>query len=203
MVYIVTDGTGYGKIGVAENLDSRIKGLQTGNPRRIEKLKVIETNSRDGDFELEKRLHRRYKGAMVYINGEPTEWFLLDEIQELVVGDKWQVDDIAIEERFYKVGKVTSYGAARRTPIKPLWEYLDARTANYISWAGIQSFEGLQEFMKRHRIPGCSEKRYQYIQEALEMYRMRKDKKATIYKYKENVPVRAATLTSTGDYTTP
>lgn len=76
MVYVVTDGSGFVKIGVAKQLKDRIISLQTGNPRKINVLFTFETDSLKNDRKLEKILHMEfYKERLIFENGSESEWF--------------------------------------------------------------------------------------------------------------------------------
>ena len=76
MVYIVTDGSGYVKIGVASQLKSRLINIQTGNPRLIRALMTFETDSLKNDRKLEKILHNEFrKYRVIFDDGHETEWF--------------------------------------------------------------------------------------------------------------------------------
>ena len=56
MVYLIHACEGnYYKIGVTENIENRIKGLQTGNPEKLICEYIIE-----GNIEEEKRLHEKF-----------------------------------------------------------------------------------------------------------------------------------------------
>jgi len=57
------------KIGVAKNVEKRIKSLQTGNKVRIDLIYKFETET---PFKLEKMLHRLYD---VYKAERLGEWF--------------------------------------------------------------------------------------------------------------------------------
>ena len=63
-IYFITDGN-YVKIGVASNIKSRMKILQTGNPNE---LRVIHSEYSDFPYDLEKTYHDKYK--KYHIRGE-------------------------------------------------------------------------------------------------------------------------------------
>ena len=68
-VYFVSDGD-YIKIGISENIDSRIKGLQIGNARRLMLVEYIWFNSKSAALWAERELHEMYKNKRVL-----GEWF--------------------------------------------------------------------------------------------------------------------------------
>lgn len=56
MIYVIgEEGTGYVKIGTADDPGSRLRELQCGNPRHLELLAAI-----PGTYGEERRLHRRF-----------------------------------------------------------------------------------------------------------------------------------------------
>lgn len=55
-VYFISDGE-FVKIGVAASLTSRIRELQTGNPRKLFAMYVIEANSQKDALKIENELH--------------------------------------------------------------------------------------------------------------------------------------------------
>ena len=57
-VYIISDGSGYLKIGVAASLEKRVKQLQTGNPNELKVIGVIRCANRTEAGQMEARLHR-------------------------------------------------------------------------------------------------------------------------------------------------
>ena len=65
----ISDGD-YIKIGIAENIDSRIKGLQIGNARRLMLVEYIWFNSKSAALWAERELHEMYKNKRVL-----GEWF--------------------------------------------------------------------------------------------------------------------------------
>lgn len=71
IIYFITDGE-YVKIGVTTDLNKRLRGLQTGNPRR---LKVLYSFTTDWPYTVESKLHKKYENKNV-----GNEWFdILDD----------------------------------------------------------------------------------------------------------------------------
>lgn len=68
-VYFITDGN-YIKIGVAASLPNRMKQLQTGNPRELEALYVIEELSQKEALKDEKILHNYFSDKQTF-----GEWY--------------------------------------------------------------------------------------------------------------------------------
>jgi len=71
-VYIITDGNAY-KIGIADNVKSRLNSLQTGNPNI---LKVVDKKFSSNAIETEKYLHGLFKGLK---SPACNEWFLFSD----------------------------------------------------------------------------------------------------------------------------
>ena len=91
-VYFITDGTKI-KIGYSKNVKSRIKQLNTGNSCKLYLLGYIQ-----GDKELEKHLHRKFKCVNL-------EWFQAsDELLEFINNNN--VQDRYID---WNNGKLISY----------------------------------------------------------------------------------------------
>lgn len=71
-VYIVKCNEYY-KIGIADDINKRLSGLQTGNPYKIELVKAYRTRAAQT---LEKMFHFALKSASLHIRGE---WFKMNE----------------------------------------------------------------------------------------------------------------------------
>lgn len=88
MVYVVTDGSGYVKIGVASQLKNRLCAMQTGNPRLITVLFTFETSSLKEDRKLEKVLHNEFaQHRLSFDNGFISEWFTDKVLDRLSASD--------------------------------------------------------------------------------------------------------------------
>lgn len=59
------------KIGVASRPLARLKGLQVGNPRKLEMVSTTKIPTRDGAFAMERILH-----GILSEDGVSGEWFL-------------------------------------------------------------------------------------------------------------------------------
>jgi hypothetical protein len=80
-VYFILDTVSNAvKIGKANNIDSRISDLQTGNPNALKLIHYIDCESEEQSFVLERKLHNQYKKLRLI-----GEWFVYDEsiFQEL------------------------------------------------------------------------------------------------------------------------
>lgn len=71
-VYFITDGD-FIKIGIASDLDRRVRQLQTGNPRLLTVMAVIKCRSMDEARDLETFLHRSLSDLNIL-----NEWFVFD-----------------------------------------------------------------------------------------------------------------------------
>lgn len=86
MVYVISDGSGYVKIGKADDIGKRIESLQCGNPRNLECILSFDTKKcKYGDTALENALHNHFANRRVSTtNIKKTEWFhdtILDELK--------------------------------------------------------------------------------------------------------------------------
>lgn len=76
-VYFISDGQ-FVKIGVAKNPESRLKELQTGNPRKLSIMCKIPVGSDRDAYRLEGKLHIEYEAF-----AKQVEWFnILDYIKQ-------------------------------------------------------------------------------------------------------------------------
>ena len=84
-VYLIhAEGTDTYKIGLTNNVNLRLKSLQTSNPNQLSVVKCI-----DGDSQLERRIHSYYDKN--HVNGE---WFSFNNTMiEKVVLD---MDDVSV-----------------------------------------------------------------------------------------------------------
>lgn len=99
MIYIISDGSLFVKIGKADDVDKRIKTLQCGNPNQLlclMQIKVYDTKKIvDPDIHLEQSLHRFYANHRVYLNdGTPTEWFDIDVYFDLKRKTEFEIMDL-------------------------------------------------------------------------------------------------------------
>lgn len=77
LVYFITDGTPYVKIGSARHVQGRLEDLQAGNPRRLTVL-----GTQPGGLPAERELHARFAAHRVH-----REWFeLVPEIAGYIAG---------------------------------------------------------------------------------------------------------------------
>lgn len=95
-IYFVSDGE-FIKIGSAASLPNRIKQLQTGNPRKLKAVFVINVEKQSKLIRLEKELHEKFKEYRV--NGE---WFKLDEeyIEKLLLREGYDLRIPASKRNF-------------------------------------------------------------------------------------------------------
>ena len=96
-VYFITDGE-YIKIGKAVDLIERIRGMQSGNPKKLIALAVIEVLETSLNAE-EKKAHKYFKNYRLK-NNFNREWFskdILPLIDEYVKDRKGKIIDKAVE----------------------------------------------------------------------------------------------------------
>lgn len=86
-VYFVSDGD-FMKIGCAASLPNRMKELQTGNPRKLKAVFVINAKNQNEARKLEGFLHKKFNKYRV--NGE---WFRLDrdDIKNDLLGEGYDL----------------------------------------------------------------------------------------------------------------
>lgn len=78
-VYFISDNDGSMKVGVTENIDKRMKALQTGNAKPLELMYYVQTKDMKEAYELEAALHRKLKRHKI-IN----EWFKEKAVLRLI-----------------------------------------------------------------------------------------------------------------------
>lgn len=75
MIYFVSAGSQFIKIGTSFNLNERVKGLQTANPKRLKIKAVLE-----GGFKTESELHNMFAKAKTrgewFKSTEELKWFI-------------------------------------------------------------------------------------------------------------------------------
>lgn len=82
MVYIIWDSSDYVKIGKAEDLINRMKGLQTANPHELQILKTIQCID---DLQVEAALHAHFREYRVHTKWKyQSEWFLKSAVDEFI-----------------------------------------------------------------------------------------------------------------------
>ena len=82
MVYVISDGSEYVKIGMAKDLLKRLQQLQTANPRELQVLKTITVLD---DCKVEAALHAHFKEFRVHTKWKyQTEWFLKSAVEEFI-----------------------------------------------------------------------------------------------------------------------
>ena len=102
VVYFVTDGSGFVKIGCTCNdVRARMSSMQTSNPRRLELIGTIET---DDMLTLESQLHGDFQNNRHDIG----EWFLigLDDVIECLSkhGGKLNIQGRNIAKSYCQTG---------------------------------------------------------------------------------------------------
>jgi hypothetical protein len=102
VVYFVTDGSGFVKIGCTCNdVSARMSSMQTSNPRRLELLGTIET---DDMLTLEAQLHGEFQTNRHDIG----EWFLigLDDVIECLAkhGGKLNIQGRNVAKSYCQTG---------------------------------------------------------------------------------------------------
>lgn len=90
MVYVLSDGSGWVKIGITQDIQQRIKNVQTGNPRPIVLLKSYEVDfGHDKSFRkyhdqhVESALHQFFSEYRSKSSSR-SEWFEEDPVRKLI-----------------------------------------------------------------------------------------------------------------------
>lgn len=87
MIYFIADGD-YVKIGKAGNVNERLRALQTGNPRTLALLKVVDCsklNDNYTDYDVETELHAYFNADRISnANTITSEWFPRPAVQFLI-----------------------------------------------------------------------------------------------------------------------
>ena len=124
-VYVISDGSGFVKIGFARNICERIKQLQCGNARTLVLLYEIDTyTARYYDCDLEHALHQKYAEYRVMNDnyGQPSEWFRDDCVADI---DRLDSDaiynlmrDYFPRRRVFGDAKIYKFKDGRRTKVE-------------------------------------------------------------------------------------
>lgn len=85
-VYFLTDDHGHIKIGKTNDMLTRMKELQTGNPYKLRILLTVGMRNEQEAFELEQTLHKEFRKARM-----EGEWFHAEPIVEFLSQDKIEV----------------------------------------------------------------------------------------------------------------
>ena len=97
-VYLITDGN-YVKIGVADNVKSRLNGIQTGNPNECYVISIIPCRDSKAAYSLEKKLHWEYR-----FRKKRGEWFdLLSYINIEMFQKYFSPEDIVEHKDIYEI----------------------------------------------------------------------------------------------------
>ena len=99
MIYFITQGGEYVKIGVAINPESRMAELQTGNPVELKLWLVL-----PGGLKEERLLHHKLGASRVR-----GEWFVLNDDLKRIIA-KYSALTITRGDEIYK--KTAGYGSA-------------------------------------------------------------------------------------------
>lgn len=93
-LYMLRAGEQHYKVGISANVRSRVSGLQSHNPQKIE---VITTKLVDNPYDCEQEIHSKLKAMK---SGGANEWFILTPIQVIELCIKIQkYPDIDVSEK--------------------------------------------------------------------------------------------------------
>lgn len=179
MVYLISDNSGYLKIGIAKNIEYRLAGLQIGNPRKLSVVKQIFFDNRTTDQMAEKAFHKEYSNYRVEFEGKKTEWFDANGVDELLKADSYEVADILRRQNII----IHPYAISTEDPelfgtsITALKKWLDSWTMTALYNAGYRTIPALERWVKEgiYKIPKIGTKREAEIKDALKNYKKWKE----------------------------
>lgn len=135
-VYLVQAEDGPVKIGVTNDLDGRMSGLQTGTPMELKLRYFVECFTEAVAYRLEKLLHERYQEFLVrgeWFNVDPERVFkdiqfarslypLCNALQVYIISES--EDEVTEEQRYLpEPSGRTRYGEGRHSdPFRPTAE---------------------------------------------------------------------------------
>lgn len=120
MVYFISDNHGHIKIGVTQNVDSRIKQMQTGNPYELICLKCLNTrwyrvfgHSKVDDYDLEKMFHYYFRDDVCKTSNSTSEWFYESNILPIIqLSDEdfiqWAKDNLTLKYDAFEIDKLSA-----------------------------------------------------------------------------------------------
>lgn len=83
MVYFISDGDGWIKIGIAKNVEGRRWELQCGNARPLKIIRQLKIYGID-DIKVESFLHSQFKEYMANTSNKTSEWFKEEPVLEFL-----------------------------------------------------------------------------------------------------------------------
>ena len=166
-VYIVTDNSGFCKIGVAEDVWKRIDNLQCANPREIVLLRTVDGFSKTYDYMLEKALHDEFEDyRSVMSDGRKTEWFSFKNVLPIIYGSYRDFLRIARAHSLRDRDLLIKDYVDEQSDLKNLG--LRSMTLQALQDENINSINALKYRLNQPTcIPGIGEKREQEIEELL------------------------------------
>jgi len=171
MVYLITDGSGFYKIGVAKRLKERIATLQIGNPRELIAVKTIYFDSIDEDYRAERAFHDEYNDFRAIKEKQRSEWFAENGIMELIEANSEDLSRILEKHNLAIPPWEIDIEDPRKikTPIERLRKYLDTKTYCILLENGFATVEAVERCIERQRgIRGIGWKRWTYIVNSIE-----------------------------------
>ena len=89
MLYVLSDGSGFVKIGITNDIEKRIKARQVGNPRPISIIKIYEYDhklfkgfKKNHEQYIENALHEYFSEYRVKVSSA-SEWFSEEAVKKL------------------------------------------------------------------------------------------------------------------------
>lgn len=91
-IYFIRDGLGHIKIGVATNIENRLKALQTANPMKLEFFYGMHVKNIDDAYIGEKELHTKFSEDRLM-----GEWFKEEAILQFLRQPQIEIDGYMFE----------------------------------------------------------------------------------------------------------
>lgn len=100
-IYFLDDHNGHIKIGITDNLERRMKQLQTGNALELTLIHHIKVGDMTEAFELESLLHHALNNSKV-----KNEWFEKDAVMKFLKHNWIQIGDYRFRGIGYPIWKM-------------------------------------------------------------------------------------------------
>ena len=103
-VYFISDNHGHIKIGKANDVESRLKELQTGNPYKLSTLLIVPVTSDNVAFDMECTIHRHFKNYQM-----EGEWFRATPVLQVINTDIVTIKNYRFNGLLAKTQKGNAY----------------------------------------------------------------------------------------------
>lgn len=96
VVYFISDGQGYTKVGVASDIVTRLSNMQVGNVSELKVIELIETDDIAEAYELESQIHQKLKRSRIrgeWFDSEAVVNYLQGEVEDNSDGKTYMADE--------------------------------------------------------------------------------------------------------------